>query len=102
MEHTEVLLEDTQSPLDDASGGFEISSTMNQLLHILRGVSLYKYMAPLIYYQDHLGKLETLRLRLPPDPRLPTAQDKSHQVPMAACLMVPEEQRIALVRSLLW
>ncbi|KAI4123592.1 MAG: hypothetical protein LQ347_006092, partial [Umbilicaria vellea] len=69
---------------------------MNQLLHILRGVSLYKYMAPLIYYQDHLGKLETLRSRLPPDPRLPTAQDKSHQAPIAACLIVPEEQQIAL------
>lgn len=99
MLHTDVLQEGIQSPIYDASEGFDISSTMNQLLHILRGVSCYRYTAPLIYYQDHLRKLETLRPRLPADPRLPTVQHESHQAPIAVILNVPEEQQFALVSS---
>lgn len=100
MHHTHFLHEEIQSPPYDASGGFEISTTMNQLLDILRGVSIYRDTAPLIYYHDHLRKLETLRTRLPPDPRLPTVQHESHQAPVAAFLNVPEEQQIASVSSL--
>lgn len=99
MRHIDVLHDEIQSPSHDTSGGFEIFTTMNELLHILRGVSLYRYTAPLIYYQDHLRKLEILGSRLPPDPRLPTAQREGHQVRIAAFLNVPEEQRIALVSS---
>ena len=88
-----------QSLACDASAGFETATTMNKLLSIMRGVYVYRYTAPLAYYVDHLRKLEVCGLRVPTDPRFPSARPESQNVPVAAFVNIPEEQRMALVSS---
>ncbi|MCJ1305587.1 hypothetical protein MMC08_008401 [Hypocenomyce scalaris] len=97
LQRADVLGKEMQSLAYDASAGFETSTTMNKLLSIMRGVYVYGYTAPLAYYVDHLRKLEVCGLRLPTDPRFPSARPESQNVPVAALMNIPEEQRMALL-----